>query len=307
MHSHPARRAGKVLLQKGAVWHTFAAMVLDIDTKDALAVETEVHERFRAMFPAAKRGPVKRAFGWAHDCFEGRYPGYQAVDAQYHDLEHTLQGTLCLARLLHGRHRAGAEPRLTAPLFELGLVAILMHDTGYLKQVGDNDGTGAKYTATHVTRSGDFARELMLRHGFTEADAAAVQNMIGCTGVNVDLASLAFTSELERLVGYALGTADLLGQMAAPDYVEKLSVLYDEFAEANRFEARGTGIVTSFGTAAELMRKTPVFWESYVWPKINDDFRGLYRFLNDPYPDGPNAYLEAIEANLARLRHDFPA
>jgi hypothetical protein len=39
-----------------------------------------------------------------------------------------------------------------------------------------------------------------------------------------------------------------------------------------------------------------------VLPKINGDFRGLYRFLNDPYPDGPNDYLRRIEANIARLR-----
>ena len=32
----------------------------------------------------------------------------------------------------------------------------------------------------------------------------------------------------------ALGTADLLGQMAAPDYIAKLPVLFDEFAEAQR-------------------------------------------------------------------------
>ena len=37
-----------------------------------------------------------------------------------------------------------------------------------------------------------------------------------------------------RIVGFALGTADLLGQMAAPDYVDKLPVLYDEFVEAAR-------------------------------------------------------------------------
>jgi hypothetical protein len=35
---------------------------------------------------------------------------------------------------------------------------------------------------------------------------------------------------------------------------------------------------------------------------MNKDFGGLYRFLADPYPDGPNFYLNAIEANLARLR-----
>jgi hypothetical protein len=39
-----------------------------------------------------------------------------------------------------------------------------------------------------------------------------------------------------------------------------------------------------------------------VEPRIRDDFHELYRYLNDPYPDGPNPYLEAIEKNLTRLR-----
>jgi CBS domain-containing protein len=259
------------------------------------------------MFPAADPTPVRRMFRIARDCFEGRYPGYQAVDAQYHDLEHTLQGTLCLARLLHGRQRAGAVPAVTAHLFELGLLAILTHDTGYLKEVGDVEGTGAKYTLTHVTRSAEFARKLMLREGYDAAATEVVGQMIRCTGVNAGLSEIPFASTAERIVGYALGTADLLGQMAARDYVDKLPVLYEEFAEANRFESRTAGIVTSFGTATELMRKTPIFWTTYVCPKLADEFGGLVHFLNDPYPDGRNPYLDAIEANLDRLRQDFPA
>ena len=61
--------------------------------------------------------------------------------------------------------------------------------------------------------------------------------MIRYTGVNVDLAGLRFHDEMERIVGYSLGTADLLRQMAASDYVEKLPILYQEFAESERFNA----------------------------------------------------------------------
>ena len=56
--------------------------------------------------------------------------------------------------------------------------------------------------------------------------------MIFCTGINAALDKIPFQSEAEKIVGFALGTADLLGQMAADDYVEKLPVLYAEFAEA---------------------------------------------------------------------------
>ena len=72
-------------------------------------------------------------------------------------------------------------------MLELGLLAILTHDTGYLKKRGDVGGTGAKYTLIHVDRSIEFAGELMLGHDFAVEEILAVQNMIRCTGVNVKL------------------------------------------------------------------------------------------------------------------------
>jgi hypothetical protein len=47
---------------------------------------------------------------------------------------------------------------------------------------------------------------------------------------------------------------------------------------------------------------TPAFWDNYVRPKVDGTFRGLYNFLSDPYPRGPNPYVQRIENNLARLR-----
>jgi hypothetical protein len=278
-----------------------AAMFPAVDTRDMPAVQCEVESIFSALFPEAEHGFIARAFTWTEQWFGGRYPGYQAIDARYHDLEHTLQGTLCLARLLRGRHFAGALPILTPRMFELGLLAILMHDTGYLKRSDDRDGTGAKYTLTHVRRSGEFAETFLETQEYGATDVASVQNMIRCTGVNVDLATIPFQSELERNVGFALGTSDLLGQMAAADYVEKLPVLYLEFAEAAKFDGPAPARSIMFQSAEDLMRDTPVFWKNYVWPKLNGDFGALYRYLNDPYPDGPNYYLDAIQRNLARL------
>ena len=273
-----------------------------VDTRDLAEVESQVDSIFSALFPDADREFIARAFTWTEQWFTGKYPGYQAIDALYHDLEHTLQGTLCLARLLRGRHFAGVRPALTPKMFELGLLAILMHDTGYLKRSDDRDGTGAKYTLTHVRRSGEFAKSFLEAKGYSPADVTSVQNMIRCTGVNVDLSTIPFSSELEKQTGFALGTADLLGQMAAEDYVDKLPVLYLEFAEAAKFNGPNWPKAVTYKSPEELMRNTPVFWEKYVWPKLKGDFAELYQYTNDPYPDGPNFYLDAIEANLVRLR-----
>jgi hypothetical protein len=276
----------------------------DVDTKDLPAVRRVVADIYRELFPSGQSDFVENAFQWAAEAFAGNYRDFQKIDAKYHDLEHTLQGTLAFARLLRGYHRARATPSLTQRAFELGLLAILLHDTGYLKHRSDTEGTGAKYTLVHVARSADFAAILLEEKGLTRPEIKSVQNMIRCTGLNADLGSIPFASDLERAIGFALATADLLGQMAAPDYIEKLHILYQEFEESNHYTGKpGSGGM--FGSAAELRSRTPQFWEKYVRPKIDKDFRGLYRFLQEP--DGRNPYIERIEANIARLQQELSA
>lgn len=268
------------------------------DTKSPVAVQAAVTSIHSEMFSKGEREFVAKVFGWAVEAFEGRYRDYQPIDALYHDLEHTLQGTLCYAQILRGRQRAGVTPIVPQRMFELGLLAILLHDTGYLKVRGDNEGTGAKYTLIHVSRSANFAQQLLAEKGFSTEDAGIVMRMIRCTGVNVKIDAIPFQGEVERTIGFCIGTADLLGQMAATDYVDKLPTLFAEFAESARYS--GTKLV--FESAEHLLKMTPMFWEKYVRPKIEKDFQSNLRFLSEPYPDGPNAYLAAIEANIERSK-----
>ncbi len=273
-----------------------------VPTDDPTAVEVEVQTAYLGMFPKADRLFVPRVFGWTIECFTGKYGEYQAVDASYHDFEHTLQGTLCLARLLQGRFRVGVQPALTEELFQLGLLAILLHDTGYLKTRDDMEGTGAKYTITHVERSAEFAARLLREKGFSPAQVLAVENMIRCTGVNANIGAISFQSELEKIVGLSMASADLLGQMAADDYVEKLPILYGEFVEAVQFTGDRRHFVASFTSPSDLIEKTPSFWENLVKTKLENELGGVYHFLSDPYPSGPNYYIEKIAANIARLK-----
>src|SRR5256885_5256476 len=173
-------------------------MFPQVDTKVPGAVEEEVYRIYRKLFPGGERGFVAEAVDLAESWVSGDFWDYQPIDAQYHDLEHTLQGTLCLARLLSGREAADARPKVSERKFQLTLLAILLHDTGYLKKKDDKEGTGAKYTPIHVGRSASFAQEFLARNGYTKAEISAVQNMINCTGVNADLKSIPFSDELER-------------------------------------------------------------------------------------------------------------
>ncbi len=277
-------------------------MYAPIDTADPQAVQAEVCAIYGRLFRDGESAAVNRAFDWALGCFSGEYPGYQSIDARYHDLEHTLQGTLCLARLFEGRERSGILPRMSREVFDLSLVAILFHDMGYLKEEGDDDGTGAKYTLIHVDRSVEFVGRFLREKGFGSGEILSVQQMIRCTGVNVVLGDIPFQNDLVRLAGYALGTADLVGQMAASDYPDKLPVLFEEFVEAANHNGGWTAQFGPFENAIHLMSQSNDFFAHYVKPKIDGDLGGLHRYLADPSDPSRNEYLDSIDRNLARVR-----
>lgn len=280
-------------------------MLPNVDTRNPSEVEKYVQAIYRRLFPAGEATFIPQSFAWAGAFFSGRHPGYQAIDAAYHDFEHTLQGTLCLAQIWERRAAAGVRPVMPRRMVELSVLAILFHDTGYLKRAGDTAGTGAKYTLTHVSRSADFAAEFLAPRGLSGAEIRSVQNMILCTGVAAHLDRIPFQSVEERIAGFTLATADLLGQMAADDYVAKLPELFEEFAEAVRFAGAETaGVLAHYKDADELRRSTPEFWRGYVLPRLDNEFGGQHRFLNDPYPDGPNPYIEKILRNLSAIESE---
>ena len=272
-----------------------------IDTKSATAVAKAVRAIMAVTFPDASLQVTDRLFADVEAMFTGHYLDYQAVDLGYHDFEHTLQATLCFARLFAGRHVARAEPILSVRHFELGIAAALLHDTGYLKLRSDRTGTCAKYTRVHVLRSCGFAASYLPTVGFTLRDTEIVTGAIRCTGPVSKLARLYFNARADQLLGCMLVTADYLGQMAATDYPEELEMLFHEFRESDEYFHLPPEHC-AFQSAQELIEKTPDFWTQFVRPKLEKDFEGVFRFLAVPYPDGPNPYLDAIEHNIAIVR-----
>jgi hypothetical protein len=275
-------------------------MFPQVDTKNAAAVAAFVAEKAAVFPPGAAPGLPGRVLADIADLFAGRHPDYAAIDLKYHDFEHTLQATVCLAALLAGAQQAGDGPRLTARRFELAVAAGLLHDTGYLKLRSDRAGTGAKYTFCHVLRSCAFAASYLPALGVDESEISGVLGAISCTGPTRQIARLHFRDPLERFVGCALATADYLGQMAAPDYPDELGILHAEFAESEDF-VHAAPERRAFATARDLVAATPDFWRKIVRPKLAHDFENVSRFLAQPYPDGPNAYLAAVEHNIAEV------
>ena len=275
-------------------------MLTDINTQSAPAIAAAAQAAFRKMFPRASTGIIDRLFFDVRRMFTGHYLDYQAADLQYHNFEHTLQAALCFVQLLLGRHGTHATPRLTPRQAELGLAAVLMHDTGYLKLRSDRAGTGAKYTHVHVLKSCAFAAAYLPTVGVTPHELDGVLGAIRCTGPNSRVKQLHFKTQVEELVGCALATADFLAQIAAPDYPDKLEFLFKEFREADAFSNVPLG-QREFNSAEELIALTPAFWRKDVLPKLKTEYKGLYRFLAQPHPRGPNPYLIAIEQNIATI------
>jgi hypothetical protein len=271
-----------------------------VDTKNASAVAVFVEEKFAAMFPKAGLLWLQTLFGDMDTLFSGRHPDYAAVDLKYHDLEHTLQACVCLTLLLEGRHHAGVEPHVDARHFELALSAVLLHDAGYLKLRSDTVGTGAKYTFCHVLRSCAFAASYLPTLGANDHEVEAVLGVINCTGPTKEIRQLYFRDPVERVIGCALATADFLGQMAAPDYPDELEILFNEFQESDDFIHLAPSRRT-FRSAEHLKWQTPLFWRKYVKRKLESDFQAVYRFLAQPYPHGPNPYLDSVERNIAKI------
>jgi len=244
---------------------------------------------------------LRQLFSLVETMFAGRYPGYQACDCAFHDVTHTLEATLALAHLLDGHIKNRTSPTLTARDFELAIAGILLHDSGYLKEVGDTQGTGAKFTLIHVDRSADFAARCLPAFGVSPDEVRVVQNAIHSTGVDVKMENLTFRDARERFLGCALGTADILGQMAAPDYPERLPALYREFAEAAACSKSGNNGIAGYKSAEDLMGRTRSFYHGFVRRMLDTQWDGVYRDLAGHSPENTNHYFAAIEANLDRI------
>ncbi|MBL9216224.1 MAG: HD domain-containing protein [Opitutaceae bacterium] len=270
-----------------------------IDTKNPSAVAEAAKAAFGSIGAQASFPFIAQLFSDVTDMFEGRYPGYQAIDMFYHDYEHTLQATVCLIHILEGHHRSGDAPKLRVRDWELALMSVLLHDCGYLKRSDDITGTGAKYTLIHERRSCEFARMFLPRRNVLPHEVEDVCSAIICTGPHSKISQVSFRREEARLMAFILVTADYLAQMSDANYVKKLPILIREFNEAYEFE-QVPPEKRPYHELRELMQKTPGFWTNFVRPMLDFEAGGVHRYLTTA--GRPNPYLDAVEANIAEIR-----
>lgn len=264
-----------------------------IDMNRPQAVLEEIRTIFSMMRPADDFAVVGSAFRDILHLFTGNYPGYRKNDTGYHDLYHTTDVLLASARLIHGVAVTGVD--FSAGDVNQLLLCAMMHDTGYIQRDIEPVGTGARYTAVHIERSIDFVREYLQSRGMVDIDPETTAQILRCTGLNVRIKDIPFKSERGRFLGFIMGTADLLGQMADRYYLEKLPILYREFKEGN---------IPGFSSDIDLIAKTPDF---YVMAntRFEKELGGVNRFMGNHFKARWNIsgdlYAAAIEKNIEFL------
>jgi hypothetical protein len=272
----------------------------EIDFSSSAQIRQIIRDRYYYIFGASDDGFIDDYICTVENLFNGQYPEYLAMDTAYHDITHTLQATLCLAELIFHRHQERVSPQITANDFRRSLVAVLLHDIGFLKKVDDKDGTGAKYSHIHELRSCMFARNLLEGRGWPEDDVRVVENLISSTGPRADLTKIKYRGEVEHLLGQIVCTADYIGQMSDPRYPDRLEPLFKEFEESYCYQQLPES-QWPFKSFESLLRGTPAFWDHFVKRKLNEECAGVWRHLACPLT-GRNPYMDSLASNLAKIR-----
>ena len=106
-----------------------------VNTTDATEVSGVVARLYEDAYQRDAPENFNQAFVDVGRIYRGEYPGFHECDTDYHDIQHVLDVTLALARMMDGYVRSKGAGALSARLFQFGIVAGLYHDSGYIRKV----------------------------------------------------------------------------------------------------------------------------------------------------------------------------
>lgn len=276
-----------------------------INVECAEQVRDAVQALFGARYAGADFSPLTQAFADVQALFEGRYPGYLPCDTLYHDARHTFDMTLAMARLVDGHDRIHPDgTRLGARRAMLGVIIALLHDIGYVRRASEAKvENGAVFTKVHVSRSADFLARYLPSVGFA-AEAQIASRIVHFTGYEMAVEDIQVSDTRDRMLGYMVGTADLIGQMSDRMYLEKCrEFLYQEFVlgEIAREKTADGREIVRYASPEDLIYKTPGFYEYVARDRIHRKLGAADRYA-DAHFDGPSLYQVEIDANMSYLR-----
>ena len=275
-----------------------------VQVSSAEAVQRAVCDLFRQTWPNYPFDRAETAFRDFERLFNGQFPGYYGCDTVYHDLQHSLDGTLASSRLIVAHDRTHlADERLGPERAILGVVIALFHDAGYIRQTDDQTHrNGAEFTRNHVSRSAQFLARYLPTIGMAEWVPVATK-IVHFTGYEVQFDQIRLDDPLDRRLGHLIGTGDLIAQISDRCYLEKCrDRLYPEFVLGGiAMPSNGEGQPSvRYSSGLDVLRQTPGFIEEMRRTRLDGEFQGAYRAL-DVLFNGRNPYLEAIDRNLEYL------
>ena len=276
-----------------------------VQVSDPVAVRNAVKALYTQTYPGASFDRLWLAFYDFTRLFTGQYPGYLGCDTTYHDMQHTLDMTLALARLVAGYERSvDPSERLGAHRAQRTIITSLFHDSGYIRHSQrDKEFTnGAEFTLYHVSRSADFLRRYLPELGLAK-DVGVASMIVHYTGYELDIDKIELDDPRDAICGHLLGTADLMAQMADRCYLEKCrDRLYKEFVVGGvAIENAAPGeYMVRYESGIDLLRKTPQFYQAATKDRLQKKFNRAYRYVEVLF-DGQNPYVDAIRNNLTHL------
>lgn len=226
-------------------------------------------------------------------------------DALYHDVEHTVMVTLVGTEILRGRDLI---EEVTAEDWLHVTIALLLHDIGYVRgalredqgesivinEKGDRiivprGASDAFLTPYHVDRGKIFVRERAKAIGKIDADRIA--RAIELTRFPIpDDEDHQATADEPGLVR----AADLIGQLADPNYLRKQNALYYEFLETGANNRLG------INSPADIEERYPSFYWEVVEPYIRDAL-GYLRLTQEG-----KQWIANLHSHVFAVEHDRP-
>ena len=179
----------------------------------------------------------------------------------------------------------------------MGLIAALMHDVGYMQKDSENYDSSAKLASVHVDRGIAFMDHLLTHKGCSRDSILACEQAILCTDLEKPLTTIPFTSPSGELIGKMLASADLLAQTSDRTYLEKLPLLYREFIEA------GTG---NYESELDLIKDASQF-NARMNERLSTQLDSVNRFFQTHFRVrwhiDADLYQVAIERAMTYLAH----
>ncbi len=265
----------------------------------AEAVATLLGEQYAGLDLA----PVQRAFEVFGQLYAGSLRGYHGCETWYHDAQHSLDCALAFVRLLQGHERSvAADQQLGGRRAALGVISALFHDAGYIRKNEDTARHGAEFTFTHVGRSGDFLLDFLPTVGFA-GEAAMASQLVHFTGYELALDHIRVPDAKDRLLGFMLGSADVMAQTADRCYLEKCrDFLFSEFeicGLAGPVKAGHSAPV--YDSPTTLLLRTPEFSAKMWAERMDGYFQGVHQYMAAHF-SGRDLYSESIQGHQDRLQ-----